>query len=102
MRYVLEGRQAGDWNVGRDDNAVTMKRIAEIACTLTGAPHDLIHEVDPPERQTVVKRLVTKKLHGTGWRPEIELEEGMSRVLEWLRAGQPSLNGAAVDRRESP
>lgn len=102
MRYVLEGRAAGDWNIGRDDNAVSMRRVAEIACDLTGASHDLIHETDPPDRQTVVKRLTTVKLRNLGWRPEIELEKGMSRVLEWLRAGQPSLNGAAVDRRVAP
>ena len=102
MRYVLEGQLDGNWNVGRDDNAVSMKRVAEIACDLTGASYDLIHEVDPPDRQTVVKRLVTRKLRDTGWRPEVSLEEGMKRTLEWLRVGMPSLNGAAVDRRVSP
>ena len=86
MRYVLEGGLAGDWNVGRDDNPTSMKRVAEIAC----------------DRQTVVKRLVTRKLRDTGWRPEVPLEKGMERTLEWLRAGCPSLNGAPVDRRMSP
>lgn len=99
MRLVLEGQMAGNWNIGRDDIAVSMRRVAEIACDLTGAPHDLIHEVDPPERQTVIKRLVMRKIERIGWQPEVDLEDGMQRTLEWLRAGCPSLNGHSVDRR---
>lgn len=82
VRMILESGQSGVWNVGRDDNALPMRMVAEMACDLTGAPHSLIQEVDPPERQTVVKRLATDKLRLLGWRPEVELEEGMARMLD--------------------
>jgi nucleoside-diphosphate-sugar epimerase len=82
MRITLD--HPGVYNVGRDDRAVPMRRVAEIACLLTGAPLSLIEEVDPPARQTVVKRLATQKLKRLGWMPEVELESGMAMTLKWL------------------
>jgi nucleoside-diphosphate-sugar epimerase len=86
LRLIIEQSEAGAWNVGRDDNRVPMRRVAELACSLTGAPESLIHEVAAPQRQTVVKRLSTQKLRALGWAPQVELEEGMVRVLRWLEA----------------
>jgi dTDP-glucose 4,6-dehydratase len=86
----------GIFNVGREDAAVSMRRVAEIACDLTGASYDLIQEIDAPANQTVVKRLSTKKIRGIGWEPEVELEEGMRNTLEWLRSTSFDSEEAAV------
>lgn len=75
----------GVWNVGRDDAAVSMLTVAEIACELTGASRSLIEEVPAPKMQTVVKRLSTERIRALGWEPEVHLTEGMSRTLEWVR-----------------
>jgi nucleoside-diphosphate-sugar epimerase len=85
VRMVLESGAGGAWNVGRDDAPVSMLALAERCCDLTGAPRDLIRVVDPPDRQTVVKRLATAKLRVLGWAPTVELEDGLPRVLEWVR-----------------
>jgi nucleoside-diphosphate-sugar epimerase len=85
MRLTLE-QTGGIWNIGRDDAAVSMRRVAEMACALTGAPERLIRLIPAPPRQTVVKRLATDKLRGLGWKPEVELAEGMERTLEWVRS----------------
>jgi nucleoside-diphosphate-sugar epimerase len=87
MRLVLETTD-GVWNVGRDDNAVSMRRVAELACDLTGAPYDLIEEIDAPGRQTVVKRLNTERLRLLGWKPEVELAEGMAMTLAAMRGAE--------------
>lgn len=84
-KMVIESGKDGAWNIGRDDNAVSMREIAERCCELVGAPHDLIEEVEPPSAQTVVKRLPTEKLRSLGWKPQVSLEEGMRRTLEWVR-----------------
>jgi nucleoside-diphosphate-sugar epimerase len=84
MRMVIEEGQAGAWNVGRDDNRLPLLRVAEQACTMTGAPYSLIREVEAPPRQTVIKRLGTSKLRNLGWTPTVELGEGMRYVLDWL------------------
>lgn len=81
LRMILETGKPGAWNVGRDDNSLPMAEVARMACDLVGAPYSLIEEVDPPERQTVVKRLSTQKLKRLGWQPHVELREGMG--LTW-------------------
>lgn len=86
MRLTIEATGGGVFNVGRDDAAVTMRRVAELACELAGAPTSLIEEVAPPARQTVVKRLSTAKLRSLGWQPEVELEDGMRQMLPWVLA----------------
>lgn len=85
IRMLLEGEFSGAWNIGRDDDARPLRDLAELACEMTGAPKGLIQDVDPPAAQTVVKRLSTRKLMGLGWRPTVEIEDGMARVLQWVK-----------------
>lgn len=85
MRMTIEQTAGGAFNVGRDDASVSMRHVAKLACDLCDAPYSLIEFVDAPARQTVVKRLSTRKLTELGWKPEVELEEGMRRTLAWVR-----------------
>lgn len=82
---VLENGEGGAWNVGRDDVPVTMLDLAERCCDLAGASRSLIEVVDAPAKQTVVKRLSTEKLRSLGWRPTVELDDGLPAVLDWVR-----------------
>ena len=85
-RTASQSREGvGVYNVGRDDAAVTMLEVAQLACDIAGAPHSLIELVDPPGRQTVVKRLSTAKLRQLGWRPTVELRRGMELTYEVVR-----------------
>lgn len=84
MRMIIERGEPGPYNIGRDDEPVSMLEIAEIACDLTGAPRSLITEVDAPSGQTVVKRLSTDRLRSLGWRPTVDIKEGMVRMLDWV------------------
>jgi len=84
-RMILEHGEAGVYNVGRDDAEVTMLEVARRACAIAGAPETLIQEVDPPACKTMVKRLSTRKLRALGWRPTVELDEGMRCVYEWVK-----------------
>ena len=85
MRLTIEQNQRGAFNIGRDDNPVSMNEIACRALAYTGGDSSLIQYVDPPARQTLVKRLSTRKLRSLGWQPEVELAEGMERTLEWVK-----------------
>jgi len=84
IRMIVGQAEGGVFNVGRDDNPVSMLHVAELACDLTGAPVDLIEMVDAPQNQTVVKRLSTARLRSLGWQPEVELEQGMLLVHDWI------------------
>ena len=50
-----------------------------------------------PGRQIVVKRLATDRLRSLGWKPEVELEEGMREVYEWVQ--RFDANGAFLEER---
>lgn len=94
-RMIIEQTSGGVFNVGRDDNAEPLRVTAERACDLVGASHDLIVDVDPPARQTVVKRLSTQKIRDLGWTPEVSLEEGMALTLEFVKDLAPPVAVAA-------
>ena len=62
-----------------------MLELAERCCELTGASKDLIRVVDPPAAQTVVKNLSMAKLRALGWKPRVELDDGLRELLPWVR-----------------
>ncbi|GAC1530920.1 MAG: NAD(P)-dependent oxidoreductase [Marmoricola sp.] len=89
IRMVLEHGDYGNWfgiyNVGRDDHPVSMLSLAKRACEMTDANPLLIRLTPPPARQTLVKRLSTDRLRSLGWKPTIELDEGLPELLEWVK-----------------
>lgn len=82
---IIESGLTGAFNVGRDDDEWSMEYIAQKACTLTGAPFDLIQLVDPPAKKTMIKRLSTERLRALGWEPAVDLDEGMDILYEWIK-----------------
>lgn len=81
---VLLLEETGTWDVGRDDDPRPLLEVARLACRVAGAPEDLIDLVPPPAGPVNVERLDLDRLSALGWRPEVELEDGMRRTLDWL------------------
>jgi len=92
LRMIIENPEGGIYNIGRDDDYRTMEEIAEMACELAGAPKSLINMIPAPAKQTVVKKLSTEKIRSLGWKPTVELEEGISKVYEWVKKFDENLN----------
>jgi nucleoside-diphosphate-sugar epimerase len=84
VRLVLESGQDGIFNVGTDSEPVSLLDVARIACELTGSPHDLIDEVEPPAGRAA-PRIHIDRLRALGWRPEVGLEDGLRMLLESWR-----------------
>ena len=84
IRLAME-KGDGVYNVGRDDERMTMSEIAELACAITGGDKDLIKQDESPAWVTVVRRLSTQKLQRIGWAPRVSLYEGMEITLNgWV------------------
>jgi nucleoside-diphosphate-sugar epimerase len=82
---LLAANATGAHDIGRADDPRTLLEIAQLACRLAAAPDELIEVVDPPAGPApVLDRLDLDGLHELGWQPEVELEDGMARTLEWL------------------
>lgn len=91
MADVVE-RGNGVYNVGRDDEQVSMERIANMACALAGLTLDeaeaLIKVVNPPAIASPRKNVDCSRLYEMGWKPRINLEEGMELTLADLTKTQ--------------
>jgi nucleoside-diphosphate-sugar epimerase len=81
-------RGMGIFNVGRDDNEVSMVDVARLAVEIAGGSPELVNVIDPPKAQTAVKRLSMQKVRDLGYTPEVELEQGMRWVFEHDFAGK--------------
>ena len=81
IRLVLEAGADGTFNVGGDGEPVALADVARLACELTGAPQELIEEVEPPPGR-VMTRIATERIRALGWRPEVALDEGMRMLLD--------------------
>lgn len=86
IRLVVESGEEGAFNVGWDGELVALVDVARVACELTGAPQELIEEVDPPPGR-VMTRIATERIRALGWRPEVSLDDGMRMLLDRIRAG---------------
>jgi nucleoside-diphosphate-sugar epimerase len=85
IRLVLDSGADGTFNVGSDGEPVALVEVARLACELTGAPQELVDEVEPPPGR-VSTRIATERIRGLGWRPEVSLDEGMRLLLDAIRA----------------
>jgi nucleoside-diphosphate-sugar epimerase len=74
------------YNIGRDDEPLSMHALAVLCCSLTGADLSLIEEIDPPAAQTVVKRLRTEAIRELGWEPTVNLTDGLPLLYDWIKA----------------
>jgi nucleoside-diphosphate-sugar epimerase len=89
IRLVLDSGEQGTFNIGADGEPVALADAARLACELTGAPQELIEEVEPPPGR-VITRISIERIRGLGWRPEVSLDEGMRRLLDSLHAAAPA------------
>lgn len=83
FRIILEHNMAGIWNVGRDDRNYSLYALAADIIRMTNSRSE-IEEIAAPSNQTVIKRLSTRRLRDMGWEPEVELEEGLQHMIEWI------------------
>ena len=86
VAILVEHRERGEWDVGRDDDLRTLEDVARLVCAAVGAQESLIELADPPPGYApVIESLDTERLRSLGWRPEVGLEDGIRRTLESLR-----------------
>ncbi|MBM4108829.1 MAG: SDR family oxidoreductase [Phycisphaerae bacterium] len=75
----------GPINLG-NPREFTVRRLAELTIELTGSKSKLVHRPlpadDPSQRQPDIT-LATQRL---GWKPTVELREGLARTIEYFRS----------------
>ena len=86
VAILVEHRELGDWDVGRDDELRTLEEVARLACAAAGADESAIELAEPPPGYApLIELLDTERLRSLGWRPVVDLEDGIRRTLDWIR-----------------
>jgi dTDP-glucose 4,6-dehydratase len=67
-------------NVG-NPNEFTLNELAETVVRITGSKSDIVHEALPVDDPQVRQPDITRARQLLGWEPEVELEEGLRRML---------------------
>ena len=85
---VLDGDLIGPINVG-NPGEFTMRELAEIIVDLTGSKSEIVTMELPPEREgDPMQRCpdITLVTSTYGWKPEVSLREGLSKMIPAVRA----------------
>jgi dTDP-glucose 4,6-dehydratase len=97
IRAVLErGREGQIYNIGGSRSLPNLDVVHKILAS-TGRPETLIRRVeDRPGHDRRYALSSAKLMRETGWRPQVEFEEGLPATVEWYRR-----NTAWVERIKS-
>jgi nucleoside-diphosphate-sugar epimerase len=86
VAILVEHGERGQWDVGRDDDLRTLEEVAMLACAAADADESLVELAEPPAGYApLYEALDTDRLRSLGWRPEVNLEDGIRSTLDWLR-----------------
>ncbi|MGH9014111.1 MAG: UDP-glucuronic acid decarboxylase family protein [Acidimicrobiia bacterium] len=81
---LLDSQWVGPVNIGNPDE-FTVLELAEVVLEVTGSDSEITYEplpVDDPARRRPDISLARRLL---GWRPEVDLREGLARTYDWYR-----------------
>lgn len=87
LAAVLDGHLTGPVNVG-NPGEFTMRELAELVVELAGSSSPIVtvplpdeREGDPLQRQPDITLINSTY----GWKPTVELRDGLNRMIEWFR-----------------
>jgi nucleoside-diphosphate-sugar epimerase len=87
LTAVLDGNLTGPVNVGNPDE-FTIRQLADIVVELTDSSSEIITVPLPPEREgDPAQRCPDIGMieSAYGWKPSIELHDGLTRMIAWFR-----------------
>lgn len=87
--YLMKSYDGRDFlNVGTGED-ISIKELAEMVARIVGFDGELRFDTTKPDG-TPRKLMDVSRLHSLGWKAKISLEEGISSVVEDIRAGKIS------------
>ena len=90
LTAVLDGDLTGPINVG-NPNEFTIRQLAALIVELTGSSSEIISVALPPEREGDPARRcpdISLISAAYGWKPTIELDDGLTRMINWFRTAE--------------
>jgi dTDP-glucose 4,6-dehydratase len=81
---LLESDWVGPMNIGNPDE-FTVLELAQLVLELTQSPSEIVFEPLPVDDPTRRRPDISPASRVLGWRPEVDLREGLARTHEWFR-----------------
>lgn len=86
--YLMETYEGNDFiNIG-SGKEVSIRELAELVKKVVDYPGSIVFDSDKPDG-TPRKFLDISRLRGLGWRPRIDLEEGLKSTYEFFKSAYP-------------
>lgn len=85
LAMVAESGKSGTWNVHSNANKVCMEEIAERSVAMVPGCRSEVTVEQPNSQITRLKNLSNDLILSLGWKPQVSLEDGMSRTLDYMQ-----------------
>ena len=82
---LLDSDYLGPVNIGNPDE-FTIAELADLVIELTGSASELVYEPLPIDDPTKRRPDITLAQELLGWKPEVDLREGLARTIAWFRS----------------
>jgi dTDP-glucose 4,6-dehydratase len=69
---------------------MSLLELAENVLRVTGARSEIVFEALPVDDPQVRQPDITRAKQILGWEPEVALEDGLRRTIDWMTAGEPA------------
>jgi dTDP-glucose 4,6-dehydratase len=91
---LLDSGHSGPMNIG-NPGELSVRKLAELVITLTGSSSEIVFVPRPEDDPTVRQPDITLAVQELGWRPQVDVEEGLSRTIDWFRTYFDRLGSSA-------
>jgi dTDP-glucose 4,6-dehydratase len=75
---------------------MTLLELAENVLRVTGAQSEIVFEALPVDDPQVRQPDITRATQILGWEPEVELEDGLRRTIEWMTGGERAVRASPL------
>lgn len=93
---MLDSNQMGPINLGNDDE-ISVGALAQAVIDLTGSTSSVVHCSLPVDDPTRRRPSLSRAARLLGWRPEVRIEAGLVRTIEWQRNCLALVNDRRVE-----
>jgi dTDP-glucose 4,6-dehydratase len=75
---------------------MTLLELAENVLRVTGARSEIVFEALPVDDPQVRQPDITRAKQILGWEPEVELQDGLRRTIEWMTGGERAIQASPL------